>query len=278
MNSHPTHIEMIHTIDACLEHQELQSLIWGYEPREIVPARLLITLSRHGGVVLGAYIQSAMVGLLLSVQAEHNGQRAHLSYMVGVHPKWRGRGIGAALKWRQRELVLAQGIELIVWTCDPLEAANARLNLACLGGIARTYTEDYYGPMEDRLNRGMPSDRLLVEWHLNTTRVRTRAAARGISHASQQSGDTPCALGSIVGSGEIRLPTTYVPPTAAIALVEIPARVQEIKRVSREAALAWRKATREAFTCLFAEGYVASELVYRHERVFYRVERPLRIE
>jgi predicted GNAT superfamily acetyltransferase len=258
-----------------LEHQELQRIIWGYDPRDVIPARLLITLARHGGIVLGAYVESVMIGLLMSVQAEHQGQRAHLSYMAGVHPSWRGRGVGAALKWRQRELVLAQGIEQIIWTYDPLEAVNARLNLAKLAGIARGYTEDYYGAMDDSLNRGFPSDRFLVEWHLNATRVRNRAVTGGTGHGAQDREDTPIALGSVVGSGGMRVPTNYVQPTSAAALVEIPAEIQVLKRNSPEAAMAWRYATREAFTGLFAGGYGASDVISRNGRVFYRVEKPL---
>jgi predicted GNAT superfamily acetyltransferase len=42
--------------------------------------------------------------------------------MLGIHPRLQGGGIGAALKWRQRERALEQGLDLMTWTFDPLEA------------------------------------------------------------------------------------------------------------------------------------------------------------
>ena len=54
----------------------------------------------------------------------------HCSHMMGVLQSHRGRGIGQLLKQRQQELVQAQGIDLITWTYDPLETANALLNIS----------------------------------------------------------------------------------------------------------------------------------------------------
>lgn len=263
------HIETIASIDGFRAHQDLQVLVWGYDPREVVPVRLLIALARHGGVVLGAYSGETMVGLLLSLLAEHNGQRVHLSYMLGVHPAWRGRGIGSALKWRQRALVLARGITQIVWTYDPLEAANARLNLAHLGGRVRTYTDDYYGPLEDDLNRGLPSDRFVVEWDLNAPHVCLLAEGRGSREVSEEWRQAPLAVSSVVGEDGLRRPTPFIAPAELIARIEIPADMRVIKRSSTEAALAWRRTTREAFGWLFGAGYVVVDAMQQGGHVFY---------
>jgi predicted GNAT superfamily acetyltransferase len=53
--------------------------------------------------------------------------------------------VAATLKWAQRERVMANDIDLITWTYDPLEAPNARLNLRTLGGVARVYRQNIYG-------------------------------------------------------------------------------------------------------------------------------------
>src|SRR5579884_3469728 len=171
-------IESIETFEGFRAHRDLQTLIWAHDPPEAVPTEFLIALARHGGVVLGAYADSAMVGILLSVPALQEGRLVHLSHMLGIHPGWRGHGIGEAMKWRQRELVLAQGIDTITWTFDPLEAVNARLNLSRLGGVVRRYGRDYYGAMEDALNRGVPSDRMIVDWRLKAPCVCARAEGR----------------------------------------------------------------------------------------------------
>jgi len=86
-------------------------------------------------------------------------------------------GLGLALKWYQRDWYLAQGITHVRWTYDPLRVANAALNIHRLGGQAQTYFPDYYGPMAG-INKGVASDRLLVDWHLDTPRVAACAAGK----------------------------------------------------------------------------------------------------
>jgi len=157
------------------QHVGLQDLVWGHGPGEAVPTHLLIASARNGGVVLGAYDGDDMVGCLYGLPALHGGRLTHLSYLLAVRLNDRGRGIGEALKWRQRELVLAQGIDTVTWTFDPLQAPNARLNLARLGAWSATYVRDYYGPMADSLNAGLPSDRLVLTWRLDDPAVVARA-------------------------------------------------------------------------------------------------------
>lgn len=132
----------------------------------------------------------------------------------------------------------------------------------------RTYARDYYGDMEDALNRGIPSDRFTIEWLLSSARVRERAA--GV--AQDETLDAPPALGSTVAADGLRQPTAFVEPDGVTALVEIPARIQEIRRQAHDKALAWRMAARDAFEQLFARGYVVTGVLRREDRVFYYLE------
>lgn len=278
MQDHDIHIITLDTVEGCRDHERLQNLVWGHDPPEAVPTHALIAMARHGGVVLGAYARSQMVGLLLSVPALHGGSLVHLSHVLGTHPAWRGHGIGEALKWRQRELVLAQGIATIIWTFDPLEAVNARLNLTRLGGIVRAYTRDYYGAMQDALNRGIPSDRFTVEWRLDAPPVLARAGDHTPPMPRPPSVDGPLALGSEADASGARRPTPFAAPDEPAALVEIPVQMQQLKRQAPELALAWRMATREAFERLFAAGYTATSVVRDDDRVFYYLTRETRDE
>jgi predicted GNAT superfamily acetyltransferase len=78
----------------------------------------------------------------------------------------------------QRRAALGAGIDLIEWSFDPLRAKNAYLNIVRLGAIARRYQPDYYGQVASRLQRGLPSDRLIAEWRLRSTRVKRALAGR----------------------------------------------------------------------------------------------------
>lgn len=109
------------------------------------------------------------------------------SDMLAVDPAYRDRGIGRRLKWTQRRWALEQGLYLITWTYDPLQTRNGFLNLTRLGGVARRYLREFYGAMDDDINRGLPSDRLLIEWYLDSDRVARRAAAAA---RGQRSGGT----------------------------------------------------------------------------------------
>src|SRR6185436_11873728 len=86
----------------------------------------------------------------------------HCSHQLGVLPAYRDQDIGYRLKLAQRDWVNLQGVRLITWTYDPLESRNARLNIARLGAVCRTYRREPYGVMEDTLNAGVPADRFQV--------------------------------------------------------------------------------------------------------------------
>ena len=91
--------------------------------------------------------------------------------MTAVLSSLRDRRVGRQLKLFQREDALRRGIRLIEWTFDPLETKNAHFNINRLGAISRRYIPNFYGITSSPLHRGMPTDRLLVEWHLDSKRV-----------------------------------------------------------------------------------------------------------
>jgi predicted GNAT superfamily acetyltransferase len=142
---------------------DLEMHIWGVHPRDAVPANMLRALAGHGGLVLGAFDGETMVGLLVSFRASAD---ALWSHMTGVHPAYQGRGIGWELKRIQREWALTHGITEIRWTFDPIQSRNAHFNLHLLGARSNLYHDNYYGEMDDDINRGMPSDRLEAIWVL----------------------------------------------------------------------------------------------------------------
>jgi len=49
-------------------------------------------------------------------------------------------------------------------------------NLGKLGAIVRRYSANHYGPLNDRINRGLKSDRVYAEWWIRSRRVERRIA------------------------------------------------------------------------------------------------------
>ena len=152
---------------------ELQKAIWGESDLETEPYVTFVVAHQTGGQVLGAFDGDTMIGFTMAVAGVRNKTPYLHSHMTGVLPKYRDRKIGRALKVFQREEALSRDIRLIEWTFDPLETRNAHFNLNRLGAIVRTYIPNFYGVTSSPLHRGLPTDRLLAEWYLDSKRVVT---------------------------------------------------------------------------------------------------------
>jgi predicted GNAT superfamily acetyltransferase len=144
---------------------------FGYAPGEAaIPPKLLLTLSGHGGLVLGAFGgPDELVGFCYAFLARDPASPSELylfSQSTAVLPGAQGAGVGRLLKLAQREHALAAGIDLIRWTFDPLRARNAHLNFDVLGASCGTLLPDYYGTDAAGRDAGNASDRLLVDWRL----------------------------------------------------------------------------------------------------------------
>ncbi|MBZ5563789.1 MAG: GNAT family N-acetyltransferase [Acidobacteriia bacterium] len=161
------------TLDELATCVKIQKEIWGYSEQELYPLRLFINLGKIGGHVLGGFTsQGALVGFVASMPAWRGRERYYHSLSLGVVRGHENQGLGRALKLSHRRAALSAGINRIEWTFDPLRAKNAYLNIYRLGAIVRHYLPDYYGHVDSRFQRGLPSDRLVAEWHLNSARAR----------------------------------------------------------------------------------------------------------
>ncbi|WP_417691467.1 GNAT family N-acetyltransferase [Roseibium sp.] len=151
--------------------EDLQRAAWGEGD---IPdnADLLLALQSEGGLVAGAFEDERLLAFVFAFPTR-DPQVQH-SHRLAVHPKAQGRGLGAKLKWFQRDWCLEQGITCVRWTYDPIRSVNASLNIARLGAQANIYYDDYYGAMEG-INAGVPSDRILADWKLDSESVAAKA-------------------------------------------------------------------------------------------------------
>src|SRR5947207_4174252 len=120
----------------------------------------------------------------LALPGHRNGHSYLHSQMLAVRQQHRNGGLGRRLKLYQREDAIARGFELMEWTFDPLEIKNAYLNIEKLGAVARRYNINQYGITSSPLQGGLPSDRLIAEWWLNSRRVE-RLLAEGKNPAAK---------------------------------------------------------------------------------------------
>jgi len=243
-------------IGACREVVRVQEAVWGRDG-EIVPASVLLVSAKRGGILIGAFDAARMVGFVWSMPGVRDGAPTHWSHMLGVLPDARGRGVGRDLKLAQRDRAQAAGVDLIEWTFDPLQAANAHLNISTLGGISTTYLVDAYGAMIGPLHLGTPTDRLIVEWWIRRPHVERRIARATVTSAlplmvrTAEIADAPSAL-QPAGTGPL---APRLDLDSRRVLVPIPAGFTEMQQTDAALALAWRLAVREVFTTYFARGY-----------------------
>lgn len=188
----------------------LQKQIWGFADIELLPLRLFVVAQKVGGQTLGAFDGRRMVGFLLAVPGLKQGTPYLHSHMMGVLPEYRNLGVGRRLKLAQREEALSRGIRLVEWTFDPLELKNAFFNIERLGAIVRRYVLNQYGVTSSPLHGGLPTDRCVAEWHLDSPRVLAALEGR------------PAERGPVLGRIEI-------PARIAEIRVSDPARAREIQ-------------------------------------------------
>ena len=169
----PIEIRQLFHLQEFEEVLNLQKAIWSYEDSDLIPMRFLAVVARVGGHVFGAYDGPRMIGFCFAIPGIKPDGRHYLhSHMLGVLPAYRNATVGRRLKLRQRDDALARGIALIEWTFDPLELKNAFLNIEKLGAIVRVYKENQYGATTSPLHGGLPTDRCIAEWWIDTPRVR----------------------------------------------------------------------------------------------------------
>jgi predicted GNAT superfamily acetyltransferase len=170
----------VEELSACVQ---LQRDVFALPEIEISPVRHLIVTKNAGGFTLGAFSGEELVGFVLSVPAFLRGERAFYSHMTAVRQDFQGLGIGARLKWAQRERSLTEGVKYIKWTFEPVKARNAYFNLEKLGAIVRDYAPNFYGTdystaSDSGEKIGLASDRLFAEWDLESEKVRQFAAGQ----------------------------------------------------------------------------------------------------
>lgn len=271
-------IRPVKTQDEYTAVEQLQREIWGASDIEIVAFETLMTTHKNGGVMLGAFDtidgEERMVGFVFGfVGLTPDGELKHCSHIAGVLDDFRDRNVGYALKLRQRQQVLSQGIELITWTFDPLESRNARFNFHKLGVTCSAYLRNWYGEMRDALNAGLPSDRFQVDWRIASARVEQRL--RGESETPL----VPDLLAAGVPLINQPIEDRLLRPSEKTLrvegerlLIQIPADFQSLKAADRDLALAWRLHTRALFEEAFAKGYTATDLLVDNGRSFYCLE------
>ena len=260
------------TIEEFRQVVVLEQAIWGYtDTADLVTVPVFIFTVHRGATLLGAVEPSGrMVGFAYAVMGMKDRRPMQWSHMAGVLQEFRG-GLGYRLKLAQRERALSQGLDLIEWTFDPLQAMNAHFNFAKLGCVADEYAANFYGESTSALHRGTPTDRLVASWRIAEAhvvrRVEQATALRARSHdVSAAPIVNPTGL-----DGQWRTVTTIdLSRDDRRVWIEIPTGFTEMQQQAPDRALQWRMDLRQMFQAYFAKGYRAVDFVLQRENGFGR--------
>jgi predicted GNAT superfamily acetyltransferase len=219
-------IRKCHRLDEMRSCVALQKEVWNFSDADLVPLRMFVVAEKVGGQVIAAFADNEMAGFALSLPGARGGHSYLHSHMLAVRKQHQNAGLGRRIKLFQRDDALARGFELIEWTFDPLEIKNAYLNIEKLGAIARRYNVNQYGITSSPLQGGLPTDRLVAEWWLESQRVET------VLHAGRK------------------------PQLEVLAVISVPAQIYEWKAspTTRSQAKDVQDRNREQFAKAFGDG------------------------
>ncbi len=211
---------------------DLQREAFSASDYDLIPANELVVVHETGGHVLAAYELSGetpgpMIAAGFAWGGFMHGRPRLVSDFLGVRLSARSFGIGEAMKRLQAAIAVRDGFQEVVWTVDPLRAANARLNFAKLGAVSHHYERNRYGEAFAAAHYGgLPTDRVHLVWPVHSPRV--IALLTGQIFAADRG------------------------PTRFVAL---PDDIDRLMAESRDEALRWRLQVRDALETHFADGW-----------------------
>lgn len=196
-------------------------------------SNLLKAIVYSGGYASVALSDDAPLGAAVAIPGRHRGADGHWtqllhSHMAGVVDHARDRGIGTALKQHQRLWAMEQDLDVISWTFDPLVRRNAIFNLRNLGVGVAHYEVNFYGAMDDALNHGDQTDRLLAWWRLS-------------SPSAVMAAERPLASINVINH--------------PMQTIEIPPDIVALRQEDPSAARTWRLRVRKQFHDAFARNW-----------------------
>ena len=195
---------------------DLFDKVW--DVKSMVSPEIMTASLHNGGYGSVIYIDSRPVGAAFALVGRAlpglNGPNLH-SHATGVLPEFVGKGIGEMIKRHQWDWAKENGFDTITWTFDPLVRRNAHFNVIKLGARVLGYHQNFYGELDDGINAGEQSDRVLVRWNV-----------AGV--AAPQA-------------------NTFVEPSQTAVVIETPADIEQLRKTDRVQSDGWRAGQRAAF-------------------------------
>ncbi len=257
--------------------EELQVELSGGWERLVIPPHALVTVRDSGGIMLGAYDADSgeLLGALVDLVWPGGRSYTASTMFIGVREKARNRGVGQGLRRAERRYARRSGISLVRFAVDPLRGVDAHIAFNRLGAVGVGYIRDLYGPLPGPTDGGLATDRIAIEWWIDSPRV-TRVVDHGEPPAHYRLGLDRMEVVTktrAVGSGVRQLLEFDPAPGGGVILVEVPVDFDRLLASFPKLARDWRVKAREVFETLFGKGYLLTGFVHEAGRSFHLLER-----
>ncbi len=242
--------------------EDIQREVLHAQDIDVVPIPMLLTASRAGGILLGAYSSLGdMIGFIFSVLGFLEGEPIQHSYMLAVRAAYRNFDVGFKLKMAQRKEALKNEISRITCAFDPMQPVNAYFVLGKLGSWANTYEENFCGETTSQIDRGLPTDRMLAQWDLEDASVIRRLEVGPPRRDFRKELRHRQAINQLIETAPGLLTSAPVKLncTDDQFLFEVPYNLQEIKHRDLGVALEWQGRMRQVFRHYFKKDYAATD-------------------
>jgi predicted GNAT superfamily acetyltransferase len=219
---------------------------------------LLRSFAATGNYVAGAWIHDRLIGAAVGFVEGTPGVRSLHLLLAGVAPPAQGSGVGFALTCHQRAWAVGQRIGQITWMFDPLGRRNAWFSLVKIGGTADAYYPNFFGYLNDPINRWDDTDRCRARWDLVAPFPPPEGRATLDAAALSEAGAIPVLRQAPDGSARVEPVGELGEGAAATLLCELPNDLAALRRADPELARGWRPALRAVMSTAMAAGYVAT--------------------
>ncbi|MFA5183035.1 MAG: GNAT family N-acetyltransferase [Syntrophales bacterium] len=215
---------------------------------------------------------------------DHNGPFWYGARM-GVDDRYQDKNVGEALVAALYDSAKERNIPRIRWTYDPLQSRNGYIYLRKMGGLVREIGFNYYSAVftNDQFNRGISTDRFIVEWMIGTDRVRERMEEGKIPELDPAIITSENAINEIdigVDGLEKHGEKWLFQSNESPIFIEIPYDQDRLLRTDRVRAQSLRDKCRALFMHYLARGYVVTDFVLKkspdaRRHVYYRLDQDI---
>lgn len=260
--------------------QDIQREVFHAQDIDIIPVPLLLAIDRSGGILLGAYSSlGELIGFVLSLLGTENKKPIHHSHMLAVRSAYRNFDVGFKLKMAQRKEAMKRGVSRITSFFDPMQPLNAYFTLGKLGARVSRYEENFWGETTSLLDRGLPTDRMLAYWDLDSEAVERRLETGPPRRDTKKELKQHPVINQLTEAapGMAQSSPVKLNCIAEQFLFEVPYNLPEIKSRNLGVALEWQGKMRQVFRHYFKKGYAAADFWVGeqdgHLRAFYLLEK-----